>query len=97
LRTPRRASAGSSRPTEDLERRVARLERALSRLLGVRPEEMEENPADDPVVEERQYEASVLRVHRSGKTEFLRKCPYCAAPVGDLPTHKANCPKRPVY
>lgn len=74
--------------------RLERLEQAFKSLTGVTLEQYTESEADNPVVDEKQFDGSVVRTHKDGKLEFLKKCPYCLTPVGDLATHKARCPKR---
>jgi len=76
--------------------RVDKLEKAFKELTGMSIEEYE-NPGEDPVVEVKEFDSSVLKIHQSGAKEFLRKCSYCGTPVADLATHKARCPKRPVF
>lgn len=75
--------------------RLEKLERAFQSLVGVSIEEYEEKP--DPVVETKEFDSSIIKIHQSGAKEFLRKCPYCSTPVADLASHKAKCPKRPIF
>lgn len=77
--------------------RLEKLERAFKELTGVSISEYEENPGADPIVETKEFDSSVIKIHQSGAKEFLRKCPYCGTPVADLTTHKAKCPKRPIF
>lgn len=77
--------------------RIEKLEKAFKELTGVSIEEYEGNPDSDPVVETKEFDGSILKMHKSGAKEFLRKCPYCGTPVADLATHMSRCPKRPEY
>lgn len=77
--------------------RLEKLEKAFGDLTGVTIEQYSENPDSDPVVETKEFDSSVIKIHQSGAKEFLRKCPYCNTPVADLATHKARCPKRPIF
>lgn len=95
--------AKKKKPTEEtptgaaLVPRLEKLERAFRELTGVKIEEYEESEADNPVVETKEFDSAVVKTHKDGKLEFLKKCPYCNTPVADLATHKAKCPKRPIY
>lgn len=81
-----------------LSTRLDKLERVISEHFGVGIEQLAENPDhDNPVVEEKRYDRSVLKIHKSGAIERLCICEWCNAEVGDLATHKARCPKRPIY
>lgn len=77
--------------------RLEKLEKAFKELTGVNIDQYEENPGSDPVVETKEFDSSIIKIHQSGAKEFLRKCPYCGTPVADLATHKAKCPRRPVF
>lgn len=77
--------------------RLEKLEKAFKELTGVSLEEYSANPDQDPVVETKEFDSSIIKIHQSGAKEFLRKCPYCGTPVADLPTHKAKCPQRPIF
>ena len=89
------------KPTEDscaqLVPRIEKLEKAFKDMTGMTLEQYTESEADNPVVEEKEFDGSVIRTHKDGKLEFLKKCPYCGTPVPDLATHKARCPKRPEF
>lgn len=85
-------------PQDDkLASRIEKLEKAFKELTGVSMEEYNPNPDSDPVVETKEFDGSILKIHASGAKEFLRKCPYCGTPVADLGTHKSRCPKRPEF
>lgn len=77
--------------------RLEKLEKAFKSLTGIAIEEYEESSEDNPVVEEKRYDTSVLKIHKSGAIEHLRICPWCGAEVTDLATHKAKCKNRPIY
>ncbi len=77
--------------------RLEKLEKAFKELTGIKIEEYEESEADNPVVEEKRYDTSVLKIHKSGAIEHLRICPWCKAEVADLATHKAKCKNRPIF
>jgi len=77
--------------------RLEKLERAFRSLVGIGIEEYEEGETDNPVVEIKEFDSSVIRTHKDGKLEFLKKCPYCNTPVADLASHKAHCPRRPLF
>ena len=91
----------SEAPTGDscaeLVPRLEKLEKAFKELTGVTVEEYEGNPGSDPVVETKEFDSSIIKIHQSGAKEFLRKCPWCNTPVADLATHKAKCPQRPIF
>jgi len=77
--------------------RLEKLERAFQSLVGIGIEQYDDNPESDPIVETKEFDSSIIKIHQSGAKEFLRKCPYCSTPVADLATHKTRCPKRPIY
>jgi len=84
------------KPTETLESdsaglasRVERLERLVKEYFGKGVAELESNP-DDPVVEERRYQKSVYKIHRSGAIDRFDICPHCGDEVYDLAVHKAS-------
>lgn len=76
--------------------RLDKLEKAFRELTGLSVAEYSEAP-EDPVVETKEFDSSIIKIHQSGAKEFLRKCPYCGTPVADLATHKARCPQRPIF
>ncbi|MFA5186449.1 MAG: hypothetical protein WC551_08240 [Patescibacteria group bacterium] len=80
-----------------LSERVEKLEKAFRDLSGMTLAEYEASKTDDPVVEEKRFDRSVIKMHRSGAIENLRICQYCGAEVTDLATHQTHCSKRPVY
>lgn len=77
--------------------RLEKLEKAFKDLTGTTIAEYEESEADNPVVDEKRYDRSVIKIHKSGAVEHLRICEWCGVEVADLATHKAKCPKRPIY
>jgi len=77
--------------------RLEKLEKAFKEITGVSIEQYEESEADNPVVEEKRFERSVIKIHKSGAIEHLRICEWCGAEVADIAMHKANCSKRPIY
>lgn len=77
--------------------RLEKLEKAFKELTGVSIEQYEESEADNPVIEEKRYDRSVIKIHKSGAIEYLRICEWCGAEVADLATHKAKCVRRPIY
>lgn len=81
-----------------LSARLDKLEKVISKYFGVGIEQLAENPDhDNPVVEEKRYDRSVIKIHKSGAIEHLRICEWCGAEVADLATHKANCQQRPIF
>ena len=81
----------------DILARLESLEKAFHDLTGVGVKEYQESEAENPVIETKDFDSSVIRVHKDGKLEFLKKCPYCGAPVSDLALHKTHCSKRPIF
>lgn len=77
--------------------RIQKLEKAFKHMTGVSAEEYEASEADNPVVEEKRYDRSVVKIHKSGAVEHLRVCGWCGTEVADLASHKAVCPSRPIY
>lgn len=77
--------------------RLEKLEKAFKELTGVTIEQYEENPGSDSVVETKEFDSSIIKIHQSGAKEFLRKCEWCGAAVADLASHKARCPRRPIF
>lgn len=77
--------------------RLERLEKAFKDLTGTTIEAYQESEADNPVVDEKRYQRSVIKVHKSGAIERLSICEWCGAEVADLATHKARCPNRPLF
>lgn len=77
--------------------RIQRLEQAFKDLSGMTVNQYQESEADNPVVETKEFDSSVIRTHKDGKLEFLKKCPFCGNPVSDLASHKAHCSKRPAF
>lgn len=71
-----------------LEKRLEKMEKAFKALTGVGIEEYG-NPDSDPVVEEKRFAKTVLRIHKSGQIEKTNLCQLCGAEVSDLATHKA--------
>jgi len=81
-----------------LEDRMNRLEKLITQHFGATMESLaEENPEDDEVVDEKRFERSVIRTHKSGKIEHVRICPHCKAEVHDLPAHLAVCRMRSAF
>ena len=80
-----------------LAKRVAHLEKIVSKHFGAGIDTLMEGAEDDPVVDEKRYERSVIRRHRSGAIEYVRICEWCQAEVSDLAMHRAVCPRRPMY
>lgn len=80
-----------------LNERIERLEKAFRDLSGITLAEYEASKVDDPVVEEKRFERSVIKVHRSGALETLKICQWCHAEVGDLGMHQTRCPQRPIF
>jgi hypothetical protein len=76
--------------------RLEKLEKIVKEYFGISSlGEVEENPESDPVVEEKRYDRSVLRIHKSGKILRTSICPFCGTEVSDLAMHKAT--KHPSY
>lgn len=101
---PEKLMAKKKKPTDPVDYscaqlipRLEKLEKAFKELTGVTIEEYEVNPTSDPVVETKEFDSSIIKIHQSGAKEFLRKCPYCSTPVADLASHKAKCPRRPIF
>lgn len=77
--------------------RLEKLEKAFRDLTGTTIEAYQQSEADNPVVDEKRYQHSIIKVHKSGAIERLSICEWCGVEVADLATHKAHCPKRPLW
>lgn len=85
-------------PPTNLDQRLDRLEKIVTKYFGARSiAELEESEEDNPVVEEKRFDKAVIKIHRDGKLEHLRICEWCGAEVTDIASHKAVCKNRPIF